>query len=71
MNSTSPKSAMALRVVSECNVLWFGSVCRSSMWCGSSDAQWISGSWSFQKQQVFTQHTTIHVSVGLHVVVCP
>lgn len=70
MNSTSPKSAMALPVVSECNVYWSGSVCRSSMWCGSSDAQWISRSWSFQKQQVLTQHKTIHVSVGLHVDVC-
>lgn len=68
MNSTSPKSDLALHVVSECNVRWFCSVCRSSMWCGSGDAQWINRSWSFQKQQVFTQHTTIHVSVGLHVV---
>lgn len=62
--SASSESAVALHVVSEYNAHVFCSVCRSSVWCGSSDAQWISRSWSFQKQQVFTQHATTHVSVG-------
>lgn len=55
---------MAPLVVPEYNVHLLCSVCRNSMWCGSSDAQWINRSWSFQKQQVFTQHATTHISVG-------